>query len=179
MNGNMTAHFSALHTQMQPYGFMPFSAHRCSSASENTTFEIEQQRRHLTASCRFQIVHRFPFPGRFMPGGKRIALCTAALPFAFPSPPSDPFPCLPFVEFWVRASSTFPFARPNPGVTHPPQLHRNPCHANLPMLAPHHCVGQVSRPSSSPCAKTGLIHDSGCRKMCAHGSSPCFADGSR
>lgn len=125
-----------------------------------------------TKICR----HKFPLPTPFLiPGGSLTALAYACLPLASPS--RDPEPV--FFPPTTRASSTFPFASPNPGVTQPPQLHLNPCHANFPMFAPHHCVGQVRRPSRAPSDKVGLIHDNGCRKMCAQGSSEGLAEGSR
>lgn len=115
--------------------------------------------------------HRFPFPPLLILGGNLTAL---------PGPRTGrPAASTTPLLFAIRTSSTRPFAIPNPGVTHPPQLHRNPCHANLPMFAPHFGFGHDRRPSSSPCASTGLIHDSGCRKMCAQGSADGSADGSR
>ncbi len=85
--------------------------------------------------------HKLPLPPIFLiPGGNRIALPPRAV---LPAP-------APVPRLVGRASSTLLLAIPKPGVTHPPQLHRNPCQANLPILAPHFGFGQDRRPSSPP-----------------------------
>ena len=104
--------------------------------------------------------HRFPRP--FMPGGNLIA-----------PPPGAPMPAplttssTLLVE--ASTSSTLLLITPNPGVTQPPQLHLNPCQANLPTFTPQFRPGHVSRPSSLPWTRVDFIQERGWRKMWAQG----------
>lgn len=92
---------------------------------------------------------------------------------------------------FLSVTSTLARATPIAGTTHFPQLHRNPCQANLPTLASHLGFGHVSRPDSGassvavpvsppasedegeavevagPGNRQGRIHVRGWRNMCA------------
>jgi len=113
-----------------------------------------------------------------MLGGSLTAL--SKFPPAAAAPPLLLALTAPLALDWaLRTWSTLPLTIPKPGVTQPPQLQRNPCQANLPMLAPHLGLGHARRPSNPPWASVSFIHDSGCKKIWAQGSVELSADGSR
>lgn len=58
----------------------------------------------------------------------------------------------PRIVFTCSEMSTRAFARPMAGTTHSLQLHRIPCQANFPMLAPQEVLGQVKRPDNGASA---------------------------
>lgn len=139
------------------------------------------------------VSQRFPRPksesldsGARIPGGSRIPKA------AGPGPPPPRAATLTRLVI-----STLALASPIAGTTQFPQLHRMPCHANLPILAPQFALGHVRRPDNGASSvilfivvagrnsdlvsggggvvvvtdegnKLGRIHVSGCKKTWAH-----------